>query len=421
MALLVGMQIHFFRQPRLPTRDLIWALTIFFSPVLSGLLVAPWLTLLCRSLLAGIVFTASLPFLFLIMGEFAAQVRFGIGHGTSPETENFKAGVIGLMLLAHWVAGGYLGWRRFMRLEAIEGPIGELHLPRWLRSRSPTTSVALKPKRRHPLWQLLKKELRLQKIVFVTAGLFVVIVLTLWTIHQLRLDLDSAFVDITTVFFIGVVSMLIGAVASAEERQLGTAEWQVLLPMAARQQWAVKVATVLGLAVILAAFLPACVLDRVSWGNEVKAELPSLAIYFAGFAAALATIGLYFSSLCNSGLKAMLISLPAGVGIQWLIGIVRNHHDDGLQAHRAYFGPGPWDWLVTSLPPVLLVGLFLLTLRFAFSNHRSAERSVGRIWRQLGCLIAYVALSAALCYNVLFLYPAADRDNQEEAQSPPSL
>ena len=38
-----------------------------------------------------------------------------------------------------------------------------------------------------------------------------------------------------------MLALLIGSLASAEERQLGTLEWQGLLPMASWKQWAAKV------------------------------------------------------------------------------------------------------------------------------------------------------------------------------------
>ena len=51
--------------------------------------------------------------------------------------------------------------------------------------------------------------------------------------------------------------ILIGSLASAEERQLGTLEWQTLLPSPAWQQWAVKVGVTFGLALLLGVGLPA--------------------------------------------------------------------------------------------------------------------------------------------------------------------
>jgi hypothetical protein len=54
-------------------------------------------------------------------------------------------------------------------------------------------------------------------------------------------------------------SIVIGSMASAEERQLGVSEWQLLLPMPARLQWIVKAAVTLGLTgvLVLAVFVAA--------------------------------------------------------------------------------------------------------------------------------------------------------------------
>ena len=408
LALLAGAQLHLNRQPRLPSRELNWAVIFFLMPVLSGVFVAPWLTLLCRSALAGAVFTFALPFLFWVLSELIAMARFGFDYGETIEIENFKTGVFGLLLLAHWVAGGVLGRGKFMRLEAIEGRVGELLLPRWLSRRSPAKSVALSPKRGHSIWQLVKKELRLQTMAFATVGLFLLIGFLLWMVHQFRPDLDSAYIDIPTFLYVGLVSLLIGAVASAEERLLGTAEWQALLPMAARTQWAVKVGTVLALVVVLAAFLPAYLVHRVSWGNQFKDGMLPLAIPFAGFATALATMSLYFSSVCNSGLKAMLVSLPAGVGLLALTGRAAEKIHAALRSAEASVGATIWTRLTEWLSLLLLAGLFALALCFAFVNHRSAERGSSRIWRQLGYLIAYAALGTAVFYHLSFIYLASN-------------
>src|SRR5207247_2293166 len=279
-----------------------------------------------------------------------------------------------------------------------------LHLPRWPSRQSPAKSVARSPKRCHPIWHLVKKEMRLQTTAFATMGLFLLIGFLLWMVHQFRPDLDSAYIDIPTFLYVGLVSLLIGAVASAEERQLGTAEWQILLPMAARTQWAVKVGTVLGLAVLLAAFLPAYLVHRVSWGNEFKDGVLPQAIPFAGFATALATMSLYISSVCNSGLKAMLISLPAAVGSLALTGRATEKIHAALRSGEAYVGATIWTRLAEWVSLLLLAGLFALALRFAFVNHRSAERGASRICRQLGCLIAYAALGTAVSYLLTFIF-----------------
>ena len=54
-----------------------------------------------------------------------------------------------------------------------------------------------------------------------------------------------------TLLYGGSLAILIGSLASAEERQLGMLEWQTLLPSPAWQQWAVKVGVTFGLALLL--------------------------------------------------------------------------------------------------------------------------------------------------------------------------
>ena len=65
-------------------------------------------------------------------------------------------------------------------------------------------------------------------------------------------DLELDFFNVLSVFYSGLIALLVGSLACAEERQMGTLDCQVLLPMATWQQWSVKVAVVLGLSMVLA-------------------------------------------------------------------------------------------------------------------------------------------------------------------------
>ena len=84
--------------------------------VLGGLFVTPWLTMLSRNPLAGAVFTGPIPgLIWLLVDEFVARpmqlVVFGCGDA-------------GLCAVA-----AVLGWRTFMRLEAIDGQGASLRWP----------------------------------------------------------------------------------------------------------------------------------------------------------------------------------------------------------------------------------------------------------------------------------------------------
>ena len=72
-----------------------------------------------------------------------------------------------------WVAGAIAGWRTFMRLEAVDGRGPEIHLPAWLRRSDVSTPDVAGATRRHAVWLLVKKELHLQEMAFVVAGLHV--------------------------------------------------------------------------------------------------------------------------------------------------------------------------------------------------------------------------------------------------------
>src|SRR4029079_3169399 len=114
-----------------------------------------------------------------------------------------------------------------------------------------------------------------------------------------------------TAFYVMVVPAAIGSLAVAEERQFGTHDAQLLLPVAASTQWMVKVGTALALSVALAALLPLA----------VKSQLPAWALREAGprglrpeailILLGCASIGLYASTLARSGLSAMVYSIGA--------------------------------------------------------------------------------------------------------------
>ena len=107
--------------------------------------------------------------------------------------------------------------------------------------------------------------------------------------------------------YVGVLSMLVGALASAEERQFGTLESQLLLPVRAWQQWTVKVATCYLLAAILGvggALLVGAMLAGFSTHPEYYRAIvatPAVALGLTLLSAFVVTIALYCSTTCRSG------------------------------------------------------------------------------------------------------------------------
>lgn len=364
-----------------------WAVrTFLILPPVGALLLTPWLTMLSRGPLAGAVFSVAGP---LILYIFAVRT-----HARGEDAMNFAvAGTLGLAAI-----GGLLTWRTFLRLEAIDGPRAEIGVPVWLRRGVRGGSIA-RVRGRHPVWQLAMKELNLQQMTFVVSGLYVISWVATLAARRVIPDFEAVGPTLTAMAFIHgpMVTMLAGALASAEERQFGTLEWQTLQPVAARLQWTVKVGTALGLAVLLAFGLPALLLaitggpDQLEFGEELAVALIAAVVVFAA--------ALWVSSFSTSGMRALLTAVPilaAGVFALMALGNAAYLSSRGAirplaRAVHAVLQP---DWkslqLATELIGILMAaGLAVLLLTHAAANHRSADRGRPRISRQAIGIIAY--------------------------------
>ena len=139
-------------------------------------------------------------------------------------------------------------WPTFRRLESIDGPGAQIEAPQWF-------SAAARPGADHPVWALVKKELHLQQMTFIVVLIYIAGWAALSIAGRGNPDLEDVVIPLT-IIYLGLLSILIGSLASAEERQFGTIEWQMLAPTAAWRQWAVKAGVAIGLALLLGGALP---------------------------------------------------------------------------------------------------------------------------------------------------------------------
>ncbi|HEX9773172.1 MAG TPA: hypothetical protein VGA44_06875, partial [Steroidobacteraceae bacterium] len=284
-------------------------------PVLGGVLLTPCLTLLTRSALAGCVFTIGLSFAMVIGSQAAVPWLYGDAATLAQANARFLDIFVHTML-AVVVLSALLMWRLFMRLEAIEGRGLELHLPAWLFK--PRVHLAAA----RSVWQqMLGKELHLQEITFVVSGLYVAAWLAVVLVGESLFPTRRAgLMTVATLLHAGAIPLLAGSLASAEERQLGTLGWQVLLPIAAWRQWAVKAAVVLVLSLGLAIGVPAILYALFASGpGPVRLGWPPAAAI-----AAVATVSLYASSLSTNGVRALLASASAIGGVLLVAHITMN-------------------------------------------------------------------------------------------------
>jgi hypothetical protein len=249
------------------------------------------------------------------------------------------------------------------------------------------------------VWLLVWKELRLQQITFVVVGLYLLgwtaLAILVWTGAR---PADDA-LGMMSPMYGGMLAVLIGALSSAEERHHGTHEWQMLLPMAASRQWLVKVSVMLGLVLLFAVGLPyflAAIAPsaRVWW-------VPRVWPVFAAGLVLLASVGLYTSSLCTSGVRALVFSLPvltlgqmALSSLWWLTSRILASALPAPSSARSALPAGRevmyWLTLAVALAAVPLL------LHYAYQNHRSSDRDVKRAALQVVRMAGWAAAGMLL-------------------------
>jgi hypothetical protein len=321
--------IFFLTTSRSNTREPLF-LALLLGPMILGLGSAPFFTLVSRSTLAGFVFTLAVGMaLYLILQTLLSVYLAGL-HPTadrsSEEESLLWAGSViylGAMTLA--------SWRVFKRLEWREGGAGGGSTPglyalsgawdRWIGRRwlgKPSTA------------QLIRKELRLHVVPWLIAG----ILIGFWGLSLLIRKWApesewgvAAANPYTVTLYAGIfgtfVLLATGASAIAEERVLGTLEWQWTQPIPMARQWRIKVGVAAALALTLGLILPATL---VWLGFDAEAldttfgqpDWQQIAVYAMALVALFAT-SLYASSVSQSSMEAVALT-PLLLASLWAVG-----------------------------------------------------------------------------------------------------
>ncbi len=352
-----------------------------------ALFVAPWLAMLCRSTLAAVVFTIAIPGLLATGADIVGAGIYGLHNAAAIDRFELVVFWRGMFLIC--ALSAIAGWRMFLRLEVIEGHGPEVQFPVSLGVGSYATGAS-PIRRHHPVWALVTKEARLQQMAFVVAAIYVLVLVALAWLERFVPNAPMLLRGTITVLYAGVLAMLIGSLASAEERRLGTLEWQALLPMPAWQQWAVKVGMTVGLAALLGVGLPSMLELLFAAGEESTRDVTCRLALTTG---TLAIGSLYLSSLCGSGVAALVLSFPGVVAVVLFVQTVGS-----FLWH--VFASGPRLSVRTHDPGLLLVaivsGLIGLLLWLAYRNHRSADGGPARIVKQMLAIAAYIMAGLTL-------------------------
>ncbi|HWH71807.1 MAG TPA: hypothetical protein VNT26_20765 [Candidatus Sulfotelmatobacter sp.] len=217
---------------------------------------APYWTLLLRNGMAGMVFAVAVPGMLVTV---VALVSGWISYHDTVQEHSAMVALFCYCPLVYW-----RGFARFTHLQVVDGTTRELSLPAGLEP------ALLRPLRAAfggfsgPWANLIKKEFRLQQVSFLMAGLFCLIVgvgeVAGACLHRRYPDMAAGILALTTMFYGTLLPLLAGAMAVAEERGWGIAEWHLTLPPSARQQWWAKMLVILPTSVSLGVVLPAALI-----------------------------------------------------------------------------------------------------------------------------------------------------------------
>ncbi|MEN9778685.1 MAG: hypothetical protein RJB04_2440, partial [Verrucomicrobiota bacterium] len=284
--------------------------------------------------------------------------------------------------------------------------------------------------------QLIRKELRLHVVPWLVAGILV----GLWGLSLLvrkwapESELGVAAANTSTVTLcagiLGAFMFLVtGASAIAEERVLGTLEWQWTQPISMARQWRIKVGVATALALTLGLILPTALIwlgfDADSLGTTFgKPEWQPIAVYTLALAALFAT-SLYASSVSHSSMKAVALT-PLLLGSLWAVGAltiwavvatldgqsgswwVLPDLDQVTDPKVLNQMPPRWLPSLGTLGQMSLIGAMILgaiwigfvvqSARFNAQHLRIGWSTVSRQWGQLGGGLVAASLLGCLLY-----------------------
>jgi len=389
-----------------------WCLMLFYHQLLhqSTLLSADeFHTLIVTALLFSLaVYSGGLSWVLLLrqVGAafwFALIVPAALALLTSYASETFGDGLhternLILVLVAYSVGSFCWARRMFLRAQDVQWTGGEIALPAWIKLPRGLAAPQTLPSRR-PRRALFAKELQLHQAQFIIAGALLALHLGMLTARNWADDFKHS----PTLEFVGtafwvlwlVMPLLIGCVAVAEERKLGTLEAQLCLPIRRRTQLTIKFGVAFMLSVCLGVVMP-----LLLEGNRIfphflprtvsnTLELPATFLLFCLIVLSILSIAFYCSTLVRNTLQALAPAI-AGTLLTWVLLLSAPAIDEILD-YPLWHG-----WLI------YLIGLPVLAAtltRLAFWNFKHVL--VGwSVWRRnlvvvLSVLVAVMAVTSA--------------------------
>lgn len=364
----------------------------------------PFFTFVGRSTISGVILAIPLPAIVYIIG--AISVLWLFGRGTLETEENQRQfdlwvrAYSGILFPAYCALLYYLGYRRFRSLEVTDAAPRQFRLPAWMH-RVFEQVLACFFSRQRALRVLIGKELHFQHNALIMFLIFVLVQTAMVAYIKFAHPKDPETSFIVPLFiYIGLMPLVIGSSAIAEEQSVGTRAWHLTLPCSVRMQWLVKATTVLlftaifglGIPLVWLAIGKAFVVPTLGWPDHGAVLLYCSTVFLLAF------LSFYASSFSRDTLRALLsaVGLSAALPfiLMWLGSVVEHSplKSGLLRPFVQHFGTAPVAavltsaWLIVGLPALCL---FILLLLNSFKHFTTLDHSPVRVWSNM--LLVFLA------------------------------
>jgi hypothetical protein len=362
-------------------------------------------TLAARSIIVGIASAAATPW------TIALGVHLFIYYVLRQHIELGEKATVALVLSACAAYSGFslwLGHRQFVRLELKDSPVSRsAQVPEVLVPTRLTELFRARPTT--PVWNLICKEICLQKPIFLVSAIFT----AAWLSMLLLMVLMPAWQDDLVGVLHGltgaqVVLMVIltGCVALGDDKALGTTAWHLTLPISIRRQWTAKLlvsaATLVGTALLLPVILAALTLFKARVGlldlrpgDLLGMSIPCLAVFVVSF---------WSASMVTNTVRAALMTMFTLVLLGFTTGTANwlATQGGGLQTPLLTWfvaetqrPPGPFSGAAVFFVTVALgLGAAFLTLTQSLQVFRHLNLKPSMVvWKMVTIFVAVFAIA----------------------------
>lgn len=369
----------------------------FLIPVCTAGGAAYW-TMVFRSGLHGAIFGFVVPGALLFVDAWMAEAVFHTG-------EEYTVGRLAVVLLLYSTTTTLLGFKRFNRLEALDGVFtgAEVRLPDAAEAlfTKPLQAVAEPMGKR---WKaILLKEVRLQQFSYLFAGgFFALIGLMILRHGHLGWQKQSGdwpmVIDTAIWIYMVLAPVLAGALSTAEEKNWGVMGWHLMLPLSAVRQWLAKAMVTFATSIVIGVGLPLLFWEAGGLFSEGEGAIYLVIAFLVGNLL-LTAFAMYASALVTAALRALLLCFGMVMGAVCFLrsgiaaGMMWRPEFRTFVALPDHSAVQSFNLAVYAL--VASIVLLLILQRFSFQGFRTQRVSVHQVLTQsvvLGVVLFLVGI-----------------------------